>query len=151
MPRIVAVEWLPAELLFALGITPIAVADIVSYRQWVQQPMLPPEVIDVGERVTPNLELMAALQPDMILYSAGYGPRAAQLKAVAPAMGIHLHRCRGKTAGYGARLHYGAGAKARSRGRRQGAFSLVRPATGAGGADVGILSAVAAMDLLGDG
>ncbi|WP_074012389.1 Fe(3+)-hydroxamate ABC transporter substrate-binding protein FhuD [Candidatus Sodalis sp. SoCistrobi] len=95
-PRVVAVEWLPAELLFALGITPIAVADMISYRQWVQQPVLPPEVIDVGERTSPNLELLAELQPDLILYSAGYGPRAEQLKAVAPAMGFAYTDAAGK-------------------------------------------------------
>lgn len=36
--RIVALEWLPVELLLALGITPYGVADVPNYRLWVNQP-----------------------------------------------------------------------------------------------------------------
>lgn len=36
LKRIVALEWLPIELLLTLGITPLAVAEIANYRLWVQ-------------------------------------------------------------------------------------------------------------------
>ncbi len=35
--RVVALEWLPAELLLALGVTPYGVADIPNYRLWVNE------------------------------------------------------------------------------------------------------------------
>jgi iron complex transport system substrate-binding protein len=48
--RIVALEWLPVELLLALGITPYGIADIPNYKLWVSEPPLPDSVIDVGLR-----------------------------------------------------------------------------------------------------
>lgn len=87
-PRIIALEWLPLEMLFALGETPLAAAGVEDYRLWVREPALPETVIDVGQRTEPNFELMASLKPDLILYSQGYGPRPEQLLAIAPAMGF---------------------------------------------------------------
>ncbi len=46
--RIVALEWLPVELLLALGIVPYGVADTINYRLWVSEPPLPDSVIDVN-------------------------------------------------------------------------------------------------------
>lgn len=37
--RIVALEWLPVELLMALGVTPMGVADLFQYRLWVGSPL----------------------------------------------------------------------------------------------------------------
>lgn len=48
--RVIALEWRPAELLLALGVTPLAIADAPKYRSWVAQPALPPSVLDVGLR-----------------------------------------------------------------------------------------------------
>ncbi|WP_376766049.1 Fe(3+)-hydroxamate ABC transporter substrate-binding protein FhuD [Acerihabitans arboris] len=87
-PRIIALEWLPVELLFALGVTPLAVAGTRDYRLWVQEPPLPASVVDVGQRTEPNFELITDLKPDLILYSQGYGPRPEQLNSIAPAMGF---------------------------------------------------------------
>jgi iron complex transport system substrate-binding protein len=53
--RIVALEWLPVELLLALGVTPYGVADIPNYNLWVNEPALPDSVIDVGLRTEPTL------------------------------------------------------------------------------------------------
>jgi ABC-type cobalamin/Fe3+-siderophores transport system ATPase subunit len=36
--RIVALEWLPVELMLALGVTPYGVADIPNYNLWVNEP-----------------------------------------------------------------------------------------------------------------
>ena len=43
--RIVALEWLPVELLLALGIVPYGVADTINYRLWVSEPPLPETVV----------------------------------------------------------------------------------------------------------
>ena len=45
--RIVALEWLPVELMMALGVTPYGVADIPNYNLWVNEPKLPDSVIDI--------------------------------------------------------------------------------------------------------
>jgi hypothetical protein len=54
----VALEWLPVELMLALGVTPYGVADIPNYNLWVNEPALPDSVIDIGLRTEPNLELL---------------------------------------------------------------------------------------------
>lgn len=82
--RIVALEWLPVELMLALGVTPYGVADIPNYRMWVNEPVLPESVIDVGLRTEPNLELLTQMKPSMLVWSAGYGPSPEILARIAP-------------------------------------------------------------------
>ncbi len=94
--RIIALEWLPVELLYALGVTPLAVAEQVDYRIWVQQPALSADILDVGKRTEPNLELITSLKPDLILYSQGYGPRPEVLSSIAPAMSFSFSSDKGK-------------------------------------------------------
>ncbi|HFZ8995094.1 TPA: Fe(3+)-hydroxamate ABC transporter substrate-binding protein FhuD [Citrobacter freundii] len=88
--RIVALEWLPVELLLAMGVTPYGVADIPNYRLWVNEPALPDSVIDVGLRTEPNLELLTAMQPSFLVWSAGYGPAPEKLKRIAPGQGFNF-------------------------------------------------------------
>ena len=82
--RIVALEWLPVELMLALGVIPYGVADIPNYRMWVNEPVLPDSVIDVGLRTEPNLELLTQMKPSMLVWSAGYGPSPKILARIAP-------------------------------------------------------------------
>ena len=86
--RVVALEWLPAELLLALGVTPYGVADIPNYRLWVNEPALHDSVIDVGLRTEPNLELLTQMKPSFIVWSAGYGPSPEKLARIAPGRGF---------------------------------------------------------------
>lgn len=66
--RIVALEWTYAEDLLALGIQPIGMADLEGYNNWVQIPLaLDENVVDVGTRQEPNLEVITTLNPDLIL------------------------------------------------------------------------------------
>lgn len=94
--RIAALEWLPIELLLALGVTPMAVADKNNYRAWVGEPELPAGVIDVGLRAEPNLELLTLLKPSLILYSAGYGPSPEKMVRIAPGVGFNFNDGSGK-------------------------------------------------------
>jgi len=94
--RIIALEWLPIELLMALGITPMAVADRPNYQIWVNEPKLPDSVVDVGLRTEPNLEFMAQLKPSLIVYSAGYGPSEEKIKRIAPGLGFPFNDASGK-------------------------------------------------------
>lgn len=88
--RIVALEWLPVELLLALGITPYGVADIPNYTLWVNEPALPDSVIDVGLRTEPNLELLTEMRPSFMVWSAGYGPAPEKLARIAPGRGFNF-------------------------------------------------------------
>ncbi|KAB7898331.1 Fe(3+)-hydroxamate ABC transporter substrate-binding protein FhuD [Rouxiella sp. S1S-2] len=88
LTRIIALEWLPAELLIALGVMPMGVADIRNYNLWVEEPRLAPSVIEVGQRTAPNLELMQQMKPSLILISQGYGPKASQLEPISPVLTV---------------------------------------------------------------
>ncbi|HFQ8227940.1 TPA: Fe(3+)-hydroxamate ABC transporter substrate-binding protein FhuD [Citrobacter freundii] len=88
--RIVALEWLPVELLLALGVTPYGVADIPNYRLWVNDPPLPASVIDVGLRTEPNLELLTEMKPSYMFWSTGYGPSPGTLARIAPGRGFNF-------------------------------------------------------------
>lgn len=90
--RVIALEWRPAELLMALGITPLAVADVPNYRQWVSTPRLPASVRDVGLRNEPNMEAMQRLRPSLILLSEGFGPDEKSVAAIAPTMTFRFSR-----------------------------------------------------------
>ncbi|KFX22750.1 iron-hydroxamate transporter substrate-binding subunit [Pectobacterium atrosepticum] len=94
--RIVALEWLPVELLLALGITPFAIADKHNYNLWVKEPALPESVIDVGLRTEPNLELLTQIRPSLILYSKGYGPSIAKMSRISPMLGFGFSSEQGK-------------------------------------------------------
>lgn len=80
--RIVAMEWLPVELLLALGVTPYGVADIPNYTLWVNEPRLPESVIDIGLRTEPNLELLTQMKPSYLVWSAGYGRQKRSWRAL---------------------------------------------------------------------
>ncbi|ANK00281.1 Fe(3+)-hydroxamate ABC transporter substrate-binding protein FhuD [Serratia plymuthica] len=96
LTRIVALEWLPIELLLALGVTPLAVADIHNYNLWVEEPKIPASVVDVGQRTEPNLELLQQLQPSLMLLSKGYGPTPQKLAPIAPTMSFGFNDGSGK-------------------------------------------------------
>jgi iron complex transport system substrate-binding protein len=86
--RVVTLEWTYAENLLALGLQPVGVADIAGYNNWVQIPLeLDASVADVGTRQEPNLEAIAALEPDLILaVSFRAGQNYELLSAIAPTL-----------------------------------------------------------------
>lgn len=94
--RILALEWLPTELLMALGVIPLGVCDKRNYHIWVGEPQLPASTVDLGLRTEPNLELMTQLEPSLILHSNGYGPALNKLEQIAPTMGFDLQSGDGK-------------------------------------------------------
>lgn len=89
-PRIAALDWAWAETLLALGARPYAIAEAELYRERVVTPELPNDVIDLGLRSWPNMELLKSLQPDLILTQAGYGVQAASLEPIAPTLALPL-------------------------------------------------------------
>ncbi|WDL82640.1 ABC transporter substrate-binding protein [Aeromonas bestiarum] len=91
VPRLATVDWTIAETLLALGVIPLAVGDVSSYRAWVGEPLLPAEVVDIGLRAQPNRELLAELKPDRILISPLAAPLAPTLSRIAPVQSIALY------------------------------------------------------------
>lgn len=67
--RVAALDWALAETMFALGHNPIAIVDAASWNKFVVEPPLPPGIADLGLSTEINFELLASLQPDLILTS----------------------------------------------------------------------------------
>lgn len=63
-------DWTVAETLIALGENPCAVGDVKSYQQWVGEPALSENTLDLGIRLQPNPEqifrLAQTAQPHFI-------------------------------------------------------------------------------------
>lgn len=86
--RIIAIEWNLVEYVLALGVQPVAIADIEGYNAWVEIGIeLDPAVADVGLRYEPNLESVAAITPDLILGITGRDEAILeQLTGIAPTL-----------------------------------------------------------------
>ncbi|HSI67228.1 MAG TPA: iron-siderophore ABC transporter substrate-binding protein [Planococcus sp. (in: firmicutes)] len=84
--RVVVLEWTYAENLLAVGIQPAGMADIVEYGNYVNiEPQLDETVVDVGGRQEPNLEAIAALEPDLIIgVSFRHDAMLQDLESIAP-------------------------------------------------------------------
>jgi ferric hydroxamate transport system substrate-binding protein len=65
--RIVALDWSASEILLAMGVQPIAVADLEGMKQYLRPEGLSPDIVDVGTIEEPNLEMITQLNPDLIL------------------------------------------------------------------------------------
>ncbi|MDM9624658.1 ABC transporter substrate-binding protein [Rhizobium sp. S152] len=88
-PRLVAIDWAAADTLLALDIVPLAVSDVETYRQWLPDDA-PKEMLDLGSRAEPNMELIAALGPDAIFISNWQSNLAEQLRRVAPTHAVMI-------------------------------------------------------------
>ena len=64
---IVSMDFGLAETLIEMGLPPIAIPNPDSWQQWVVEPALPPGIVNLGADREPNLELLAALRPDLIV------------------------------------------------------------------------------------
>jgi len=84
--KVVVLEWTYAEDLLAVGIQPAGMADIEEYHNWVNIDVeLSDDVVNVGGRQEPNLEAIAALEPDLIIgTSFRHDGMIADLEKIAP-------------------------------------------------------------------
>ncbi len=89
--RVVALEWAYIEDVLALGVQPVGVADIEGYDNWVDIPVeLDADVVNVGTRQEPNLEVIAGLEPDLILTSTfRASENFEELSAIAPTLAFN--------------------------------------------------------------
>ncbi len=89
--RLVIADGAIAETALAMGIVPLAMADVPGYRAWVQKPEVPESVINLGARFQPSLERLAQLEPDLILTSSFYANQYASLSDLAPIEKIDIY------------------------------------------------------------
>ncbi|REG83664.1 ABC transporter substrate-binding protein [Marinomonas pollencensis] len=89
--RIISIEWATTETLLSLGVTPVGMADMDGYKQWVIKPALPAGIADVGARNEPNLELISELKPDLILISKRLAPAYDKLSQIAPTIMFNVY------------------------------------------------------------
>ncbi|MBK0031185.1 ABC transporter substrate-binding protein [Erwinia sp. S43] len=82
--RIVAINWAAAETLLSIGITPLAISDTGYFRRRIPQPVLPDGVQDIGPFWEPNMELLDALRPSLIISDVLSAPVMAKMAAIAP-------------------------------------------------------------------
>ncbi|TWT27520.1 ABC transporter substrate-binding protein [Planomicrobium sp. CPCC 101110] len=84
--KVVVLEWTYAEDLLAVGVQPAGMADIADYGNYVNiEPQLDETVADVGGRQEPNLEAIAAIEPDLIIgVSFRHDAMLADLEKIAP-------------------------------------------------------------------
>lgn len=90
--RIITLNWAATEALLLLGVTPVGVADRDGYDVWVNEPVLPADVPDIGTRVAPSLEAIAELKPDMIVTSSEMAPASSLLERIAPTYVISIYK-----------------------------------------------------------
>jgi iron complex transport system substrate-binding protein len=91
-PRVIALSWEATEYLLTLGVTPVAIADRDDYRQWVSATPLPPQVLDAGSRLEPNLERLYALKPALIVINPALAGMQANLQRIAPTLLLDAYR-----------------------------------------------------------
>ncbi|MBN3754903.1 iron-siderophore ABC transporter substrate-binding protein [Paraburkholderia sp. Tr-20389] len=84
--RIVVLEFMFAEALLSLDITPAGMVDTAYYPSWIGYGVERMQSVpDVGTRQEPSLEAIAALKPDLIIgVGFRHAPIFGALKSIAP-------------------------------------------------------------------
>lgn len=84
--RVVTLEWSVTEEMLITGVQPVGVADIENFNKWVTiDAELSKDVVDVGGRIEPNLEVISQLNPDVIIGIKGRHEKIkAELEKIAP-------------------------------------------------------------------
>jgi iron complex transport system substrate-binding protein len=83
--RIVALDWSASEILLAMDISPLAVTNLESMKQFLKPEGLSPDIVDVGNSFEPNLEKIAELEPDLIVAETfGQSALYDELSSIAP-------------------------------------------------------------------
>ena len=82
--RVAAMDWALAETMIALGHHPIAIVAANDWNRFVVEPPLPAGIADLGLQPEINFELLASLQPGLILTSPFVQHLEPVLQRIAP-------------------------------------------------------------------
>ncbi|MDG4718003.1 MULTISPECIES: ABC transporter substrate-binding protein [Thalassospira] len=88
--RVATINWAFTETVIALGLDPVAVADPADYGDWVEEPALPDDFVDLGQRSSPNLEALRAAKPDLIIVIPDIGISYDKLSEIAPVLQLRM-------------------------------------------------------------
>ncbi len=83
-PRVAVLDWGLTTSVLSLGIAPAGIAEIELYRRWSDDFPIPANVQDLGLRTEPNLEVLAALKPDVIFTTPFSESVRPMLERIAP-------------------------------------------------------------------
>ncbi|MGQ3671865.1 iron-siderophore ABC transporter substrate-binding protein [Xanthobacter sp. TB0136] len=92
LPRVATMDWGLLETLLAMGVIPVAAPELVLYRQVVVEPAVPPQVVDIGLRGTPNFEAILRARPSLIFNSSYYVAADPNLRLIAPVKTISIYK-----------------------------------------------------------
>lgn len=90
--RVATIDWALLETLLGMGITPVAAAELVLFREVAVEPPVPPSVIDIGLRGAPNFEALRLTRPNLIFSSNYYAEMEPTLRLIAPVETISIYR-----------------------------------------------------------
>ena len=82
--RIVALNWASAQNLLALGLIPPGIPEVERYARLVVDPAAPAQVRELGLRSEPNLELLIAMKPDLLVLGEDLVAMRPRLETIAP-------------------------------------------------------------------
>lgn len=88
---IVSLDWALAETLIVLGHPPVGVVAASDWDRFVIEPRLPSTVADLGLQQELNFELIAGLQPDLILISPFLEHLQPQLTRIAQTWNLSVY------------------------------------------------------------
>ena len=91
VPRVATLDWALLETLLAMGIVPVAAAELVLFRAVAVEPPVPDGVRDIGLRGLPSFEALRLADPDLIFSSAFYALSEPQLRLIAPVETITIY------------------------------------------------------------
>jgi ABC-type Fe3+-hydroxamate transport system substrate-binding protein len=98
--RVVVLDWGLTEMVLSIGVVPVGIANTRDFRRNFTACEVPAAVVDLGLMFQPNMELLFALKPDLIVISPAHVRLQAALERVAPT--VTLGRYRGSEAPYSA-------------------------------------------------
>ncbi len=90
-PRLAAIDWAMLETAMTIGRMPVAVCELIRYREQAAGPAIPASVTDLGLRGAPNYELLQLMRPDLILSSPFYAQHQARLRSIAPVLSVGVY------------------------------------------------------------
>ncbi|PMS08975.1 ABC transporter substrate-binding protein [Trinickia caryophylli] len=88
--RIVVLDWPLTEVVLSIGVVPVGVSRPPWYRMLAGDPPLPAAVVDTGLLYQPNFEVIAALEPDLIVVTPWHAPLMGLLQRIAPTCVVPL-------------------------------------------------------------
>ncbi|WP_310630644.1 ABC transporter substrate-binding protein [Paraburkholderia sp.] len=90
--RVIVLDWGLAELTLALGVVPVGMANTPGFRRNFAACPVPDSVVDLGLMFQPNMELMLALRPDLIVITPAHASMRGSLERLAPTVTLGQFR-----------------------------------------------------------